>query len=250
MSIPVSIPDAQLAFDIEGILHQAAVEAAPPWAGAPLHFTTAYYSPAELGAAFAHWQFLHSHDDTHVQSRMWHQAIAAPSGFNLGDHSFGLFTADLRCEPWKHSEPQGDCLCVGDLVYQSTCAPCGWHAIAPDENSAVEHWHDHALSGLRDLPVVPARLRKTDSIGLSKAARRWIEEHYPNSIQIAGAPIITERSGTGTRHVPGRSPWCGYDLSHTALERDATAPRARRHPMENVLASTRPSCASGRSIGD
>ena len=53
MSIPVSIPDAQLAFDIEGILRQAAVEAAPPWAGAPLHFTTAYYSPAELGAAFA-----------------------------------------------------------------------------------------------------------------------------------------------------------------------------------------------------
>ena len=67
MSIPVRSPGAQLAFDIEGILHQAAVEAAPPWAGAPLHFTTAYYSPAELGAAYAHWQFLHRHDSSHAE---------------------------------------------------------------------------------------------------------------------------------------------------------------------------------------
>lgn len=46
----------QLAFDIEGMLHAAQVEAAPPWTGAPLHFTVDYYSPDELDAAFAHWQ--------------------------------------------------------------------------------------------------------------------------------------------------------------------------------------------------
>ena len=176
--------------------------------------------------------------------------MAAPGGFNLGDHSFDLFTADLRCEPWKHADPHRGCLCVGDLVYQSICAPCGWDAIASDENSAVEHWHDHALCGWRDLPVVPARLRRTDSIGLSRAARKWIAEHYPNSMQIAGAPIITERSSMGTRHVPGRSPWSGYDLSHTALERDAAAPRARRHPIKDALEPPLPSRASGRSIGD
>ena len=44
--------DEQLAFDIEGMLHDAAVEAAPAWKGAPLHFTTAYYPPSQLDAAF------------------------------------------------------------------------------------------------------------------------------------------------------------------------------------------------------
>ena len=61
--------EEQLAFDIEGMIHEAAVEAAPEWNGAPLHFTTAYYSPAELDAAFEHWQFLHAHDKAHVNSR-------------------------------------------------------------------------------------------------------------------------------------------------------------------------------------
>jgi hypothetical protein len=67
------------------------------------------------------------------------------------------------------------------------------------------------------LPIVPARLRDRDKIGLSKAARNWISQHYPESIQMAGAPVITERDN-GTRHVPGRSPWGGYDLAHTAID--------------------------------
>ena len=32
--------DEQLAFDIEGTLHHAAIEAAPEWTGEPLHCTT------------------------------------------------------------------------------------------------------------------------------------------------------------------------------------------------------------------
>lgn len=48
--------DGQLAFDIEALIHEAAVESAPPWQGAPLHFTTDYHSPADLDAAFGHWQ--------------------------------------------------------------------------------------------------------------------------------------------------------------------------------------------------
>lgn len=58
--------EEQLAFDIEGMLHEAAVESTPEWRGAPLHFTTAYYPPAELDAALDHWMFLHAHDKTHV----------------------------------------------------------------------------------------------------------------------------------------------------------------------------------------
>lgn len=68
--------EEQLAFDIEGMLHQAAVESTPEWRGAPLHFTTAYYPPAELDAALDHWMFLHAHDKTHAN--MWRHSITVP----------------------------------------------------------------------------------------------------------------------------------------------------------------------------
>ena len=59
----------QLALDIEGMLHEARVQSTPEWSGAPLHFTTDYYSPGDLDAAFEHWQFLHAHDPVHSGSR-------------------------------------------------------------------------------------------------------------------------------------------------------------------------------------
>jgi hypothetical protein len=91
--------DDQLAFDIEGLIHEAQVAAAPPWTGAPLHFTTDYYAPAELDAAFEHWQFLHGLSNSHAVSRMWHPAIAVPRSFKVGAHRFDLYDVDLRCEP-------------------------------------------------------------------------------------------------------------------------------------------------------
>ncbi|GAB3033063.1 hypothetical protein GCM10011376_25640 [Nocardioides flavus (ex Wang et al. 2016)] len=211
--------DEQLAFDIDGMLHEAAVEAAPVWSGAPLHFTTAYFSPAALDAAYAHWQFLHKLNSVWRPNRMWHRAIAVPGGVEVGDHAFDMFTADLRCEPWKHSEPRGMCHCVGELTYQAICEPHGWHVFAADENAAVEAWHDHVFPRWRELPVVPARLRSVDQPGLSKTARKWVLDHYPEAMQVTGAPVITERNNAGTRHVPGRSPWSGYDLSDSALTR-------------------------------
>ena len=47
--------------------------------------------------------------------------------------------------------------------------------------------------------------------------QNWLEEHDPASWQAPGFPINSERRSYGTRHVPGRSPWGGYDLSETAL---------------------------------
>jgi len=214
------VTDEQLAFDIEGMLHDAAVEATPDWTGAPLHFTTTYYPPAELDAAVDHWQFLHANDKTHVNSRMWRRSITVPESNALAEHGFVLYTTDLRCEPWKHADKHERCECLGDLMYQAVCPSCHWSGIADHENDAVEAWHDHALPGWRDLPIVPSRLRMTDKDGLSKAARSWIVAHYPTSMQVPGAPIITERRPYGTRHVPGRSPWGGYDLSHTAVDPD------------------------------
>ena len=212
--------DAQLAFDIEGMLHDAAVEAAPEWSGAPLHFSTAYYPPAMLDAALEHWQFLHAHDKTHLNSRMWRRSITGPESDAVAEHGFVLFTADLRCERWRHSDKHDGCTCLGELMYQTICEPCEWNGITDSENDAVEMWHDHALPAWRKLPIVPSRLRMMDKDGLSKAAKKWIVEHYPKSMQAPGAPIITERRPYGTRHVPRRSPWGGYDLSHTAVDPD------------------------------
>lgn len=244
--------DEQLAFDIEGMLHDAAVEAAPEWTGAPLHFTTAHYPPAALDAAFEHWQFLHAHDKTHVNSRMWHRSITVPDGARATGHGFVLYSADLRCERWKHAEKHGGCTCLGDLMYQAICEPCGWNGITDSENDAVEMWHDHALPGWRKLPIVPSRLRMMDKDGLSKAARQWISEHYPKSIQVPGTPIITERRPYGTRHVPGRSPWGGYDLSHTAVDPDRVVEGAKplRHAHDIRPELTRSTAHSAIGLGD
>jgi hypothetical protein len=242
------VTDEQLAFDIEAMLHESAVETTPEWTGAPLGFTTACWSASDLDAAHEHWQFLHKLDQARTQSRMWHRAIAVPGKVVLGDHGFDLFTADLRCEPWTHPEPHRDCQCVGDLIYQAICEPHGWHVIAGDENSAVEGWHDHAFPGWRDLPIVPARLRSVDQPGLSKAANKWIAEHYPPPAQIVGAPVITERSNFGTRHVPGRSPWAGYDISHTAVDPGRKVPVRRSHAVVREPVQP-PTTNSGPALG-
>lgn len=245
------VSDEQLTFDIEGMIHDAAVAAAPEWTGAPLHFTTAFYPPSELDAAFEHWQFLHARDSVRISSRMWHRSITVAEGGEVSGHGLLLYTADLRCERWTHADREETCMCVGELIYQSICGPCEWSAIADRENHAVELWHDHALPGWRDLPIVPSRLRMADKDCLSKSAKKWITEHYPKSMQVPGAPIITERRPYGTRHVPGRSPWGGYDLAHTAVDPDRVVegakPQRRAHdfPVEPTPVVVSPALSLG-----
>src|SRR5690606_28014897 len=77
-------------------------------------------------------------------------------------------------------------------------------------------------------------------------------DHYPIEAQFEGAPIITQRSGLGTRHVPRRSPWGGYDLSQTALppeQRLIDQPKpdqGRSKPQRDLAASPAPT--STRSV--
>ena len=94
-------------------------------------------------------------------------------------------------------------------MYQMICEGCRWHHIATSENAVVEAWHDHALPGWRDLPILPAK------ISTQKQARvlAWLEDTYPPEWVRPGVPIRTHRSQHGTRHVPGRSPLGGYDLT-------------------------------------
>ncbi len=208
-------PDpGQASFDLDQLLRLAEIEAAPGWVGAPLGFTTEYWPAAALDAAFRQWQFLHGQFGSVPRSHMWHRGIGAGRPTELGAHTAAVFSADLRCQPDQH--PPGDCACTGGLIQKIVCDPCGWQTISAHENTAVEAWHDHALPDWRSLPVMPARLRTTDRAGLGQGrAGKWIEEHYPAAAQVPGAPIITERIGPGTRHVPGGSPWGGWDIAAT-----------------------------------
>jgi hypothetical protein len=209
-----STTNGQLAFDIDTLLHDADLAAAPPWAGpAPLHFTTAYYTPAELDAAFHRWQFEHGSFGCVPRSHMWHPAITMDAAnADTPGHDLTVLTADLRCDHYGR-----DCLCVGDLLYRAICETCHWHQDGTEAH-VVEAWHDHAWPGWRDLPVIPAGLGKRDDHNRpSRMFAAWIEEHHPADWQVPGAPIITNRPEHGTRHVPHRSPWGGFDLSHTAL---------------------------------
>lgn len=71
-------------------------------------------------------------------------------------------------------------------------------------------------------------------------------------MQIPGAPIITERRPYGTRHVPSRSPWGGYDLSHTAVDPDRVVEGAKplRHAHDLRPELTRSVAQSAIGLGD
>ena len=215
----------QLAFDFEEFEREDARARLHEWTGAPLHFTTDYYPPAMLDEAFEHWQFLNGGFGSIGRSHMWHRSIAHGS-VEFGDHRAEAFSADLRPDP--------PVVGPGDLLTMLVCEPCEWHSPAGDENEAVEAWHDHAIPGWRDLPVIPQAVRVRSETGLTKVALRWIEQRYPEHMQIPGAPIITERQPYGTRHVPCYSPWGGYDLSSTALDRPArpSRPTIQRPPAQ------------------
>lgn len=213
----------QLAFDIDELIREARLKNTPAWTGAPLHFTTEYHPPADLVAALEHARLVYGGPGPRPRLHMWRRSICAPAGVELGGHRIDVFDADLRCD--RASHPSGDeaCSCVGDLIYLAICEPCAWQVIDADENTVVEAWHDHALPGWRELPVVPSNVNRRDHNGYSKSTRAWIAKHYPTAAQAPGAPIITARQAHGTRHVSGRSPWGGYDLSDSAV----TSPPAR-----------------------
>ena len=202
--------DGQLAFDFDEFAREDARRDLASRQGAPLHFTTDYYAPGELDEAFELWCFLNGTFGSVPHSHMWHRPSWAAGETEYGDHSIVTFTADL-------SPPRG-AAGPGDVVYRASCEPCEWHKVDDSENGVVEAWHDHAVPGWRELPVIPAQVRVRDEKGLTKLAKAWISEHYPQYMQVAGAPIITERTPHTTRHVPGYSPWRGYDLSWTALD--------------------------------
>lgn len=168
----------------------------------PRTFTTSeQYTASDLVAAFDAWQG--EHPDLFCggskHSHMWTREITSPPGTKY-PHSAWLMDADLRCGHHKQN-----CFCVGAIIYRTYCSDCDWwSAPTEDEGDAIRDYHDHCWPGWRNLPVLtrPSPDRKPK-----------LPDDYPQEWQAPGAPIVTTRTPIGTRNVPGRSPFGGYDMA-------------------------------------
>jgi hypothetical protein len=122
-----------------------------------------------------------------------------------------VMSADLRCNCYEYG-----CQCVGELIYRGACLHCDFEG--PDrlsENEAAEDANDHCWHGWRDLPIVPPAPEGGTSKKDNQARSTWVSkvnELYPAGWLEDGGPIRTRRSGLGTRHVPARTPFGGYDM--------------------------------------
>lgn len=202
---------SQLAFDLDAMIEEANPEPPrAPWAGrAPLRFTTAPFTLNEFLAAFAEYVEIHGHSNCLAESHMWHKGYDGRATGTPG-HSMQVLNADLRCRHFG-----SPCSCVSSSLYRAACE-CGWTSpVTETESFAIEIWHDHSWPGWRALPIVPEDVRPGAGgiTSKSKKALEWVTANYPEDWRRDGAPVLTRRSGLGTRHVPGYSPWGGYDIA-------------------------------------
>lgn len=203
---------ADTLFDLAEFEREAV--AATAWDGAPLTYTTSYYSPAELDAAFERYRAEFGHFGCVPRSHMWNRNEwnAGARAVTEDGHELHKFHADTSCREKDHDHsaaplPQGG-------TNLAVCPGCAWHVVTDTENEAVEAWHDHAMPGWRSLPVMPQLTSdRTDEKKARAAAAKWCATNYPAEWQRPGSPIRTDRGPHQGRHVEGRSPFGGYDLA-------------------------------------
>lgn len=187
--------------DLLAVIEQTKTEAAAP----SLYGSPARGLPARA-AEFAAWCEAHGSFGSFGRSHAWTVTLTCPDTSTERCQPTVL-GADLRCD----CDRDEDCCCVGDLMYRGACRHCNWEGQPHDgENPAAEDACDHAWPGWRDLPTV----ERVPEERTKRAA--WIERviaHYPPGWLEDGGPIRTTRTGPGTRHVPDRTPFGGYDLA-------------------------------------
>lgn len=103
------------------------------------------------------------------------------------------------------------------LDYLAACTCGRVHTTSRDsENAAVEDAYDHSHPEWRDLPILPPRpFNGSDPT----ANKRWedkmraeLDGRLPTDWELRAGPTRTTRKPQGTRHVPGRGLYGGYDL--------------------------------------
>lgn len=225
------MPDTALDWSLFDL---ADFEPKPTYQGrAPLNFTRDYFHPDELIAAH---RWLTQNEGMSLGSAVgrvhtWNRGVTTgwviPEG--TAEHSMCMLICSLECfgieghgidydhrreyplTPEEIGRTPMRCACVGGHLHQAVCSVCRWHHIDDAEKAVVEAWHDHAFPGWRDLPVAPVGLD-------SKHLAKWATDMYPAEWQVPGAPILTTRTGVGSRSVPGRSPWGGFDICGRIVE--------------------------------
>ncbi len=181
-----------------------------------------------LAARLAEWEAWlaeHGHGSAYARSHAWRVVTTCPD------------TPTDRCQPTvltcDLSAPRGyPPPCGGhdrSQLYRGACRRpgCLWEGPERDswagsgENPAAEDALNHAWPGWRDLPVAPdfPHIQSGTSKADLRALARWAEQVnaiYPEGWLEAGGPVRTLRSGRGTRHVPDRTPYGGYDVAAVA----------------------------------
>ena len=179
--------------------------------------------------AFSEWRQRYGGFDSARVSHGWHVALCEATG-PVTRCQVTVLTVNLGC---RHTGRAG-CQCVGGLSYRGACLHCPWEGpVREDQTQAVGDGLDHAHPGWRNGPTVQPLGHEPSP----KQRRRWNEEVdklYGDRPE--GYPIITERTTPGTRAVPGRSPWGGYDV---AVHRPRH-PRATR--LTRTVRNTRNAC--------
>jgi hypothetical protein len=165
----------------------------------------------------ADWKRTRHETDRLAMAQSWGIFITHPGGGYSDVASPGRWKA---CTPTVLSRDTGNR--DAHLAYRGACLGCGWvspnrHLIGQGgENAAVEDAHDHTHPGWRDLLVIQPPPSCDAPSAHARALASWREqwEHLlPTGWLDHGGPIRTARLARGTRHVPGRAPGGGYDLS-------------------------------------
>lgn len=179
---------------------------------------------AESEAARKLWYKDHTEEHRLEWRRKWAINLTCPGATWAGEETVGP-GAYSRCTATvlagEEAEPEEG---VGLwLHYRGACVGCGWvdARARASENEAAEDAEDHAHPGWRWLPAVPEPPQPGMGPGHEKQVQAWLAKArplLPAGWLEAGGPIRTVRGEWGTRHVPLRTPYGGYDMACTKEE--------------------------------
>ena len=176
-------------------------------------FTLRCTRPVDYRAAYAQWCEDYGNFDAQRISHAWHTDFLTDDSPTDTCQALVL-SAALWCNHYRT-----ECFCVGGLVHRGVCRGCPWEGPQRGHiDTAIADALDHSHPGWRDLPVVDPLPYNDGSKQGRRRQERWTEtvaELYGH--QKPGTPIITARQDAGTRSVPERSPWGGYDIASCTL---------------------------------
>lgn len=185
---------------------------------------------ARHAEAARRWDTERTSTSRYEMSGAWTIPITHPGWDDTtGDEPFRLWT-DHGCQPTvvtadtRTWDPTTRKRIGGALWYRGACLGCGWvadvvHDLAEHgENRAVEDAHDHTHPGWRDTPIVeraPIWQGTPSRAQLTRAEARQTEIaalHPPGWADRHGPTRSLRSNPIGTRHVPWRGWFDGYDI--------------------------------------